>query len=427
MEMFQNKIKKMVFVFGLCLLAQNVFGQSPKAKAIDDFIKPFAGAKHFSGVVLATENGKIIYEKAFGLANAPHQVTNKPITRFGVASLTKPMTLVVLAGLIEQKKIALSDTVNKYIPDFPKGDKITIEMLAQHRSGIPHRVTTPEEEKTAYTLEDMIEKIKKADLAFEPGADRLYSSAGYTTLAKILEIASGKSYSQLLQQYVFKPAAMTDSLNFDSEDIIPHRADDYLIDASGYANAPLIDFSFLTGAGSVFSTAKDIHAFGEAVAGGKFGELVKKNLAEKDVFISNGSTNGFRAYVRINQPQRYGFVVMSNLASGANDLVINNVRAILEGKEAAAPVVPNPKIQPGSNKNLSDFEGKYKLGNSQFEIFVKGDQLYAGPYKLLSVGKDRFYNFWSYAEISFVRDEKGTVKGLEWNGSGGKSEWTRQN
>ncbi len=408
------------------VLSQSVLGQNAKTKAIDEFIKPFADARHFSGVVLASENGGVIYEKAFGWAEAAHQVVNKPNTRFSVASITKPMTVVILARLVEQKKIAQQDMLNKYIADFPKGDKISIEMLARHRSGIPHRVTKPEEETIAYTQAEMVEKIKKTALVFEPGSDTLYSSAGYTTLARVLEIASGKSYSELLKEHVFTPAGMNDSVNFNSENILLYQSDDYLLDTNGYINAPLIDFSFLVGAGSVFSTAKDVHRFGHAVVNGKLGETVKQTFAGKDVFGSNGNTNGFRANVRIDQTQKYGYVVVSNLASGANDVIIQNLRAILEGKDPAPPVVPKPKVAPGSNRNLSDFSGTYNFGNGKFEIFVKGDQLYAGNYKLVPIGKDRFYNFWSYAEIDFVRDEKGRVKGLDWTGSGGKSEWVRQ-
>lgn len=247
MKPFRNNFATYALLCGLMLLSQNVVGQNPKAKAIDDFVKPFADARHFSGVVLASENGIVFYEKAFGLAEASNQVANKPNTRFSIASITKPMTVVILARLNEQKKIALQDTLNKYIADFPRGDKITIEMLARHRSGIPHRVTKPAEETIAYTPAEMVEKIKKSELVFEPGSDNLYSSAGYTTLARVLEIASGKSYSQLLQEYVFTPAAMNDSVNFNSDKIILYQSDDYLLDADGYINAPLMNFSFLAG------------------------------------------------------------------------------------------------------------------------------------------------------------------------------------
>ena len=65
------------------------------------------------------------------------------------------------------------------------GDKITIDLLYGHRSGIPHRVMPPEQETVPYTSAEMVEKIKVAKLAFEPGSERLYSSAGYTVLARL--------------------------------------------------------------------------------------------------------------------------------------------------------------------------------------------------------------------------------------------------
>lgn len=114
--------------------------QTPKAQEIDNYIKPFADANQFSGVVLAAQDGRVIYKKAFGLANADFRIPNRPDTRFGIASITKPVTGVILNRLIEEKKIAPEDRLSKFIPDFPNGDKITIQLLRSHRSGIPHRV-----------------------------------------------------------------------------------------------------------------------------------------------------------------------------------------------------------------------------------------------------------------------------------------------
>jgi CubicO group peptidase (beta-lactamase class C family) len=67
-----------------------------------------------------------------------------------------------------------------------------------------------EAESLPYTSAEFIEKVKQAKLAFEPGSSRLYSSAGYSVLARVLEIVSGRTYSQLLDEYVFKPAGITD-------------------------------------------------------------------------------------------------------------------------------------------------------------------------------------------------------------------------
>src|SRR5215204_3616467 len=99
------------------ILVCNGFGQTSKAQKIDDFLSSFVKNKQFSGVVVASENGKIIYEKAFGMANADFNIPNQPNTRIGIASITKLMTVVILNCLIEEKKISLEDKLEKYIPD----------------------------------------------------------------------------------------------------------------------------------------------------------------------------------------------------------------------------------------------------------------------------------------------------------------------
>src|SRR5215213_6595096 len=238
------------FLLSLISLPRESFGQSSKtAQEIDAYVKAFAAANQFWGVVLVAQDGKIVYEKAFGFANADFKIPNQTNTRFGIASITKPMTGVILTRLIEEKKVAAEDKLSKYIPDFPNGEKITIQMLRSHRSGILHRVMKPEEESVAYTSAEFIEKVKQSKLAFEPGTQRLYSSGGYAVLARAMEIASGKTYAQLLQEFVFDPAGMTDSLHFHAETVMERRAQDYFFTPEGLVNAPLKDYSFLVGAG----------------------------------------------------------------------------------------------------------------------------------------------------------------------------------
>ncbi|HRH47007.1 MAG TPA: serine hydrolase domain-containing protein, partial [Pyrinomonadaceae bacterium] len=278
-----NKSKFIVIPLGLILsiFFQTSFGQTDKAKKIDDFLKPFIETNQFAGEILASENGKVIYEKAFGLANADFKIPNQINTRIGIASITKLMTVVILTRLVESGKISMSDKLTKYIPDFPNGDKITIEMLARHRSGIKHRVMPPEQESIAYTSAEFIEKVKQSPLAFEPGTQSLYSSGGYAVLARCLEIASGKSYAQLLQEFVFNPAQMNDAVNFEGDAVIERRAQDYYVSPNGLINVPVKNYSFLVGAGSVYGSARDVYNFGEAVLDGKFGEGVKASLVSQ--------------------------------------------------------------------------------------------------------------------------------------------------
>ena len=422
------KTKSIIFALFLVLstLAQTGFAQSDKAKKVDEFLTPFSTANQFSGVVLASENGKVIYEKAFGLANADYKIPNQLNTRIGIASITKYMTSVILNRLIEGNKIALADKLNKYIPDFPNGDKITIEMLARHRSGIPHRVMPPEAESLPYTSAEFVEKVKQAKLAFEPGTNRLYSSAGYSVLARVLEIVSGKTYAQLLDEYVFRPAGMTDSLDFDGEMVMERRAQDYYLSPNGLVNVPLKNYSFLVGAGSVYGTARDVYRFGEAVLDGKYGEGLKASLPGQTNLSGSGSTNGHRSYFEIARDKKYGFVILANSA-GAFDVVSQGITEILQGKEPTVKALTIPKIIPNPNKNLAEFLGHYKRSDGgETDVVLRNGFLYSADIKLYPTRVDCFFEYRFFGEACFIRDDSAKIKEIKWRGTGFDLTWVKQ-
>jgi CubicO group peptidase (beta-lactamase class C family) len=409
----------------ILLLAPTAFAQS-KSQKIDALIKPFATASQFSGVVLAAEDGKVIYEKPFGLANADHKIPNQLNTRIGIASITKLMTSVILTRLVEQKKIATTDKLAKYIPDFPNGDKITIEMLARHRSGIPHRVMPPEMESVAYSSAEFVEKVKQAKPAFEPGTVRLYSSAGYSVLARALEIASAKTYAQLLQEHVFTPAGMTDSVDFDGEAVIERRAHDYYLSPEGLVNVPLKNYSFLVGAGSVYGTARDVYRFAEAILDGKYGEGVKAAFQGQGPLSGSGSTNGHRSYFETARDKKYAFVVVANNA-GVFDLIQRGVKEILDGKEVTVKSFTIPPIIPNPNKNLEEFLGRYKRADGgETDIALKNGFLYASDIKLYPIKPDCFFEYRFFGQACFVRDEAAKIKEIKWNGLGFDLTWVKQ-
>ena len=424
------RIKKHVF-FASCLVTlvclQNSFAQSDKVGKIDEFIKPFVTSQQFSGVVLASENGKVIYEKGFGIANADYQIPNQPNTRIGIASITKYMTSVILNRLVENNKIALADPLNKYIPDFPNGDKITIEMLARHRSGILHRVMPPEAESLAYTSAEFVEKVKQSKLAFEPGTKGLYSSAGYAVLARALEIASGKTYQQLLAEYVYAPAGMTDTVDFVGDAVIERRAQDYYLSPSGVVNVPLKNYSFLVGAGSVFSTARDVYKFTDALLDGKYGEGVKKLLVGENAFSGSGATNGHRAYFEIARDKKYGYVVLSNSA-GAFDMVSRGLQEILQGKEVTLKSFTIPRAIPNPNKDLKEFLGHYQRtgGPGEVDIVLRNDSLYSGDIRLYPTRPDCFFEYRFFGDVCFIRDAAAKIKEITWKSPSLESTWVKQ-
>jgi len=413
------------FVLLLCL--QNPAAGQSKAKRIDDLVKRFAEAGQFSGIVLAAEDGKVIYEKAFGWANADFRIANAKDTRIGIASITKLMTAVIRTRLVEEKHLSMDDKLSKSIPDFPDGDKITIEMLSSHRSGIPHRVMPAELESMPHSSAEMVEKIKRTPLLFEPGTKRLYSSAGYTVLARVLEIASGKNYAELLREYVFAPAGMRDSLDFDGEKIIDRRAQDYYLSPDGLINAGLKDYSFLVGAGSVFATAGDLDRFAQAIVDGRYGEAAKARLLTGETLAGSGSTNGHRSFIEIEKNKKWSYVVLSNLGAGSVDLIQQGIRDIMVGKTAAAPAVVIPKILPNPASDLSQLLGKYRAADgTENEVILRNGFLYAGDIKLYPTGPDCFFEYKFFGSPCFVRDAGGKVKEIQWKGSNFSLTFTKE-
>lgn len=409
-----------VAIFALILLSPVLaIGQTSKTEQIDNFLKPFIAANQFGGQIVAEDNGKVIYQKAFGLANADFKIPNDLHTRIGIASITKQMTVVILTRLVEEKRISMSDKLSKFVPDFPQGDKITIDMLANHRSGIPHRVMPPEQEAIAYTSAEFVDKAKKAKLDFEPGARSLYSSGGYAVLARCLELASGKSYAELLQQYVFGPADMHDSMTFNGETVMERRAQDYYPTPDGVMNVPLKDYSFLVGAGSVFGSADDVLKFGEAIVAGKYGDDIKANWLKDNKVTGSGSTNGHRGYYEIDKDNKYGYAIVANM-SGAFDAISKGISEILQGKPLTAKFMPTPPIISNPNKDLTEFLGFYAVasGNPSNTVTIKNGYLYAADVKLYPTKPDCFFEYRFFGNACFIRDASNKITGIKWTGEG---------
>lgn len=228
-------------------------------------IEPQASAKLFSGIVLVGSADSIIYQATFGYAHVDQNVLNHPDTQFGIGSVTKLFTSIITQQLVSEKKIDLDDRVEKYIPGFPKGPgnrMVKVGHLLNHRSGIPHRVTDSKEEVLWLSPQDIVDKVKETKLLFKPGKQRLYSSAGFTVLARIIEMVEEMPFDKVISERIFDPAKMNASVSPIENAEIENRAASYFLETAqnklDITEATYKNLSYLTGAGSVFSTAEDL-------------------------------------------------------------------------------------------------------------------------------------------------------------------------
>ncbi|HEY6660287.1 MAG TPA: serine hydrolase domain-containing protein, partial [Pyrinomonadaceae bacterium] len=243
---------------------------------------------------------------------------------------------------------------------------------------------------------------------------------------RVLEIASGKTYAQLLDEYVFTPAGMTDSVNFDSDAVIERRAQDYYLSPNGLVNVPVKNYSFLVGAGSVYGTARDVYRFAEAVLDGKYGEAAKASLVGNPTFNGSGSTNGHRSYFEITPDKKYGFVILSNSA-GAFDMISQGLQEILQGKEVTVKSFTIPKAIPNPNKNLAEFLGNYKRSDgSATDIVIRNGFLYSSDIKLYPTRPDCFFEYRFFGDVCFIRDASAKIKEIKWKGFNFDLTWVKQ-
>lgn len=204
------RLNVIVFVYGL---ASQVCSQSLQTK-IDDLVNEYVLHQRFMGSVLVAEKGEVIFAKGYGLADVEQNIPNTLNTKFMIGSITKQFTAMLITQLVESGTLRLDNTISDFIPEFPKdiGDRITIEMLLCHSSGLIfpegieryYHATTKEE-----YLQEYLKQLAEEGLRFEPGQGYGYSNAGYFILGLIIEKVTGKSYEEVLSEQILEPLGMS--------------------------------------------------------------------------------------------------------------------------------------------------------------------------------------------------------------------------
>jgi CubicO group peptidase (beta-lactamase class C family) len=177
---------------------------------IDALAASEAKAGLLSGVLLVARGDRVLLQREYGYSGWELRAPVTSATRFGIGSITKVMTEMTVEMLAAEGRLDLDAPVSRYLGSFPSGPKggvVTIRHLVSHRSGVPHRVTTEMEERLPLHPSDVVDRVRAKGLLFEPDARELYSSAGFSCLARVIEVIEGKPFDVVLRQRIFLPAA----------------------------------------------------------------------------------------------------------------------------------------------------------------------------------------------------------------------------
>src|SRR5262249_54860393 len=240
----------------------------PVARDLDRVVDAFADG--FDGVVLVADRGKIVYERAVGLAVREWSVKHTVASKFDIASMTKSFTAVLILQLAEQGKLRVDAKLADYLPDVAHAGEVTIHQLLTHTAGIADYVPRLAADFTYCKPHAPLEVaaiVAKEPLHFAPGTRFEYCNTCYVLLGAVIERVTGRTYADVVAERILKPAGMVDSGMDAIPRMLPQRAFGYIVGERGVDRAPLIDMSVAYSTGGLYSTAHDMLRYDRALAG----------------------------------------------------------------------------------------------------------------------------------------------------------------
>ena len=261
------KIFTTIVLLGLSL--GMVFSQNMNKPKLDSLFNILAEKNKAMGSLTISKNGTVLYSKTIGYSfiSGKEKIPSTNITKYRIGSISKMFTATMILQLMEEGKIKLSTTLDTYFPTIPNAEKITINNLLNHRSGI-HNFTDDANYvqwmTQPKTPEEMLAIIAKNKVDFEPNAKFSYSNSNYVLLGYIIEKITKQSYSKNLKARITSKIGLANTYYGGKPDIGKNESFSYQLDST-WKQSPVTDMSIPGGAGAIVSKPTDLTKFIEAL------------------------------------------------------------------------------------------------------------------------------------------------------------------
>ena len=348
---------------------------------LDEYFNALLELKQFNGVVLVEKDGELILRKAYNLKEQTNEslfVTTEH--QFDLRSISKLIAKYSLKKMEANGLISTDDTIDKFIRDFPNGDKITLNHLINNQSGLP-REFTDEDNLNLFELnpEEIVSLIKNEPLEFEPGSQTQYSNLGFQLVYYIIANLHSKTFAQYVQDEVFDRLGMensgahfyTDQNNL--KDFARYHVED---DDGEIINIDHHEKGSKKQA-KLFSTIDDLnnllHEFNQ--------EPYNKSLANSTGIIGHsGGSDGIRSHIQTNIKENYSFVFLANYDEIPFSDIVKTIENILEEKPYVIPEKLNRKEIELAESQIIKYAGTYDFKDANhitFEFKVEDGSLVA--------------------------------------------------
>ena len=248
-----------------------------RIKAIDSFITTQTARQSIPGLAVGIySRGQILLAKGYGEANVELDVPVKPETVFQTGSVGKQFVSAAIMMLVEEGKISLDDSLNKYFPNAPAAWKsILIKNLLSHTSGLSEYESEnrtgpngPFYMRLDFTEDELVAEIEALPIESTPGEKWDYRNTNYFLLGVLIHKVTGKPYYVFLDERIFKPLGMASTRLDNERDIIPNRAAGYEMDNGQLKNQVWVSPTFnSTADGTLYSNVLDLAKWDAALYG----------------------------------------------------------------------------------------------------------------------------------------------------------------
>jgi CubicO group peptidase (beta-lactamase class C family)/tetratricopeptide (TPR) repeat protein len=271
--------------------AQSTSGQpadkyADKLRIFEEFVRTQMEKDKIPGLTIGFYKEDYTWVKGFGYADLENKVPAKPESAYRLASVTKPFTSAAILQLVEKGKIKLDAEIQTYLPYYPKQQwPVTVRQLLAHTGGGPvGSGLGPEYVSTR----EVVERIAKYPLTYEPGTKFQYTTSGYNLLGAAIEEVSGKSFNDYLRENIFLPLGMNDTRMNSERDLIPNRVRTYERVNGQIRVAQFIDVSTRFGGGGLIGTIPDLLKWARGLDAGKVLSKDSRELVYAPVALKDG-------------------------------------------------------------------------------------------------------------------------------------------
>ncbi len=421
----------------------------PEFKNLADNIFKSATKDRSPGVaVLLSRDGEIIYENAFGYADIGNKVPVTAETKFRIGSITKQFIAAAILKLQEEGKMSVDDTLSSFIPDFPRGNEVTVHHLLTHTSGIHSFTNRPDFMKYAtvsISPEAMIDTIKTFEYDFDPGESYSYNNSGYYILGYIIEKVSGKGYGEYLKETFFDTLGMKNTGVHGPLLVLDNEATGYSLEGGTLKKAVNWDMSNAGGAGALYSTVHDLYAWNEALFNGKvlndeslkvaFTPVVLNSnkkpegveygygwdfykIRGLDFTAHSGGLHGFLSFLSRQPDNNVTIAVLCNSTPPPEGISPPGSSNLIAEYFLWKEMVKQSSYATDTSVDLSilkDYTGRYNYGmGAVLIVSLENDNLYArltgqSKFQIFPSSENEFHWKVVEASVKFIRDDKGNV------------------